>query len=529
MKIISVVLATLFGLCSGYDQVHVALGKTTDVLVVSWASYNNTGDSEVMWGLSPSSLNSNNVGDSRAFTVDANRTWYTRTAAMTGLDINTRYYYKVGAGGSYSTVYSVMNRDMTIPHKHIMFGDMGAAASFTLCDACTQGSLFCTEDICKNRTVGLVSETETADMFLHVGDFAYNLEDNNGTVGDQFFNNIEQVAARVPYMISHGNHENKPGNLAHFIERFRGQPSNAVPPTFTTLNGESTNTLYFSWDQGLVHYISFSTELWGEVGDDKVNKTSFLKWLVKDLEKANTNRDAVPWVLVHGHRPLYWSENGTNGTSPMKQDLEDIFFNYGVDFSINGHVHNYERTWPTYKGKSDQSNLNPRATIYVVTGAAGCREMHSPFKKPQPSWSAYRSNSFSYTRMMVYNSSHIHWQQVQTDPTEFPQSDYGRVIDDVWIVQDRHGPFNASEAPKKVPTSCPPPLCGEYDHFTPLLGLGDSKPTWQLVQEFRAEHGEEAWSNKLKSVLKKLQGDMWEEESLDKKERSYFTWAEGEA
>ena len=43
---------------------------------------------------------------------------------------------------------------------------------------------------------------------------------------------------------------------------------------------------------------------------------------------------------------------------------------------FNGHEHSYERSYPTYRSKSDRSNLDPTATIYVVTGAAGCAEMH---------------------------------------------------------------------------------------------------------------------------------------------------------
>ena len=43
-------------------------------------------------------------------------------------------------------------------------------------------------------------------MMLHVGDFAYDLDSGGGTVGDQFMQNIEQIAAYVPYMVSVGNH-----------------------------------------------------------------------------------------------------------------------------------------------------------------------------------------------------------------------------------------------------------------------------------------------------------------------------------
>jgi len=31
-------------------------------------------------------------------------------------------------------------------------------------------------------------------------------------------------------------------------------------------------------------------------------------------------------------------------------------FEQGVDLFLNGHEHNYERVWPTYKNKTEQSN-----------------------------------------------------------------------------------------------------------------------------------------------------------------------------
>ena len=151
--------------------------------------------------------------------------------------------------------------------------------------------------------------------------------------------------------------------------------------------------------------------------------------------------------------------------------LEPLFFEFGVDFWMNGHEHSYERSYPVYKGKSDRSNLEPKATIYVVTGAAGCAEMHEGFTRVAPSWSAFRSNTFGYSRMTVYNASHLHWQQVQTDPTLFGKDLYGRVIDDAWIVQHNHGPFSLAAAP----TGTAWPIGDEHpsrshEHWDAMLG-----------------------------------------------------------
>jgi hypothetical protein len=46
------------------------------------------------------------------------------------------------------------------------------------------------------------------DAVLHVGDFAYDMVMDDGRVGDAFMNQIQSIAAYLPYMTAVGNHEN---------------------------------------------------------------------------------------------------------------------------------------------------------------------------------------------------------------------------------------------------------------------------------------------------------------------------------
>ena len=259
-------------------------------------------------------------------------------------------------------------------------------------------------------------------------------------------------------MISHGNHEDGDVSLARFCESWRHMPANAKnQPTFKSANGEAPNNLFFSWDAGLVHYISISTEIQGGAllgygGSDLIRHQ--FEWLEADLKSVD--RAKTPWIIVNGHRSMYCSCDGDCDQEAEQQRLgpwsngtygfEDLLFKHGVDLFVNGHEHNYERMWPTYRNKTTQSNTNPNAPIYIVTGAAGCDELHEPFTRPQPPRSAFRSNTFGYSPMTVYNDTHIRWEQVQTDPMFFP-GQYGKVIDDVVIVQRRHGPFDPAKAP----------------------------------------------------------------------------------
>jgi hypothetical protein len=135
-----------------------------------------------------------------------------------------------------------------------------------------------------------------------------------------------------------------------------------------------------------VHYVAISTELYfgvtSEAAGDAGTLPKMFAWIQRDLAAANVNRKAVPWIVVHGHRSIYCSCDGDcDGPANVVKDgvkqpdgslaygLEDVLFKNGVDFFINGHEHDYERSWPVYKGQSDQSNTNPKGTIYVVTGA----------------------------------------------------------------------------------------------------------------------------------------------------------------
>lgn len=45
------------------------------------------------------------------------------------------------------------------------------------------------------------------DSVLHIGDVAYDMADENSTIGDAYMNLVEPLATRVPYMFAVGNHE----------------------------------------------------------------------------------------------------------------------------------------------------------------------------------------------------------------------------------------------------------------------------------------------------------------------------------
>ncbi|CAL1531231.1 unnamed protein product [Lymnaea stagnalis] len=125
---------------------------------------------------------------------------------------------------------------------------------------------------------------------------------------------------------------------------------------------------------------------------------------------------------------------------------EELLYRYGVDVAIWAQEHSYERLWPIYNkqvfnGSYNEPYTNPKAPVHITTGSAGCHESHDRFKKKVSEWSAFRSLDYGYTRMKVYNQTHLYMEQVSDDKD-------GAIIDRVMLIKDSHGSY--SEKPNPV-------------------------------------------------------------------------------
>lgn len=93
----------------------------------------------------------------------------------------------------------------------------------------------------------------------------------------------------------------------------------------------------------------------------------------------------------------------------------------GVDLMIWAHEHSYERMYPVYnrkvykKADGNDPYFNPRAPVHVTTGSAGCKERHDDFIRHLPSWTAFRSTDYGYSRLRAINKTHLTMEQVSDD------------------------------------------------------------------------------------------------------------------
>lgn len=380
------------------------------MMTVQWATMDTfcIAETLVRYGLSEDSLTETVGGTCYPFDIGSDQLQQSNhVASMKKLKASTTYYYQVGDGTDYSEIFHFTTAPdadtiaSVLPQKFLVYGDLGSSLSLPINSSTIM------------PWASIEVQENHFDMILHVGDFAYDFDSNNGATARVFMNEISNMSAYVPYMVDQGNHE-QAYNFAYYTEFFRNQPYNMDDRFVVTDNGAAPNNWFFSWNVGLIHFVTLSSEIYFHNIQDVARQ---YEWFQADLEAANANRSAAPWIIVNAHRGLYCSCDGDcNGAATrlragiptsdngFQYGLEKLLYEYGVDLWINGHEHNYERmydiapkeTYTYLSGVTTQTTVDPPATIYIVTGDAGNREDHEDFKYPQPDRTAFRTSAFGY-------------------------------------------------------------------------------------------------------------------------------------
>lgn len=402
------------------EQVHLSMGPVDNSMTVTWSTFNDTGISIVEYGINDFSAVENS-SDITTF-VDGGikkRKQFIHRVTLKNLKPKSKYIYHCGSDLGWSDEFWFVTLDPSPSSsaRLAVYGDMGNVNAQSL--------------------PRLQKETQQHkyDAILHVGDFAYDMDWDEGKVGDQFMNQIQPIAAYVPYMVCVGNHEGA-YNFSHYRYRF------SMP--------NSNENLFYSFTIGPVKFIGISTEVYYFLNYGVKQMIFQFEWLEKELQEANKaeSRAKYPWVVLFGHRPMYCSNNDDDDCTKFWSftrtglfgmfAIEPLMYKYGVDIAIWAHEHSYERLWPVYNftvynGSQAEPYVNPKAPVHIVTGSAGCRERVDFFNNNN-SWSAFRSSDYGYTVMDIINSTHLRFQQISDDK-------HGAVIDDFYIVKHSHGSY----------------------------------------------------------------------------------------
>jgi len=216
------------------------------------------------------------------------------------------------------------------------------------------------------------------DMLIHGGDFAYDVNTNSGKNGDEFFQSMSGITARLPYIITPGNHENF-DNAELFNYRFR----------MPNYSAKFDNNIYaFRKNNVLFFLVNFDAFLY-------LNKWTYNEIVEKAISLFETykNDRRIKWRVAINHRPIYCGWYGKKEClyAPLYfKAFEDIYLKYKVDTVLSGHEHIYERMmlfkdWALVKGvekkeiplaHSEQSGVeytNLPVPVYIVNGLSGTK------------------------------------------------------------------------------------------------------------------------------------------------------------
>jgi hypothetical protein len=203
------------------------------------------------------------------------------------------------------------------------------------------------------ETVKLV-QSLNPQLVLALGDYSY---EKTATCWLDLIKPIEQITK-----INIGNHEDKRDGLLTYVSQF------------------GLSKPFYSYDIKNIHVITMSTE---DKFDTKSEQYSFV---VNDLRDAANNPD-IKWIIVNLHYPFYVSPNTCKesdcaGNQELRDIYHPLFDKYGVDLVLQGHVHNYQRSYPlNYNPDSSAAPLatstsktdyqNPNGVIFAIVGTGG--------------------------------------------------------------------------------------------------------------------------------------------------------------
>jgi hypothetical protein len=404
-------------------QFHTAFAGTNgNGLRILWQTDTDTPTHVCKYGLSNGTLTSTATGISRTYGYS-----YTHVVTLSGLQPFTKYYYSCGdATYGFGPVYAVNTArkagDAT-PHAVAVVGDMGVRPGVPTSNS-------------------MISKISSFEWVQHVGDLGYAddaylyLGNYEQTYSD-FMNQISPLAANMAYMGLPGNHEatcNEVDPNVSCDKNLRNFSAYRNRWAFPDVESGGTDNMWYSFDYGLIHWVQIDTETdfpnAPENPGTHLNAGPFgdqLTWLKNDLTKAVANRAQVPWIIVSGHRPIFYSGGDDKD---VKSAFLSLLDNAKVDFYWCGHEHNYERYYPiTTSGTVSQKNYdNPQDIIYFVNGAGGNVEGHSKSSGNQGYIAYQNDKEYGWALFTLTNRTTLKW--------EFYSADSNTVVDSATITKN---------------------------------------------------------------------------------------------
>lgn len=329
--------------------------------------------------------------------------------------------------------------------KMVVFGDVGTGNEI-------------------QRKIGDLVIKEKPQMVAISGDIVY----NRGLVHEYdhnfypYYNTVERpFMSTVPFFVAPGNHDLETRDLNKYKDAlayyfFWNQPLNGpVMKENSALHPEliGTDSLKKEFYKNAGNKYPVMSNYSFNYGDSfwlVLDSNPYVDWTDSTLKKWVSNEllkaKEFTWKFVMFHHPGFNSSRAHYEQQQMRI-LSPLFETGKVDVVFNGHVHNYQRTFPiqfspsgtgariasasnqtrgrvipgkwTLDKKYDgKTNLKPNGPIYIVTGAGG-RELYDVDQThDKDSWQPFTTQFYAVKHSFTsisFNTSRLTIKQINID------------------------------------------------------------------------------------------------------------------
>lgn len=317
--------------------------------------------------------------------------YYQHEATLTGLAAASSYNYRpyvAGLAAAPQATFRTAPAVGTGSISFVAFGDSGIGSA-------------------EQRQIGALIGAENVDLTLHAGDIVYGTSTTTGDASyvtyQSWFFDIYPWLSHLPFAPTEGNHDSRSSNgdgLA-YLDLFSLPVNGTYPERF------------YSFDEGPVHFVVLDTEY---AFQDTTRRAAQLSWLETDL--AATRQ---PWKIALYHRSPYSSGTEHGSDLTVREAFGPLFERYGVDLSLSGHDHDYERTVPI----RESTTATDHAVTYIVTGGGGA----GLYQVGTNSWTAYSASRYEYVRGKA-DACTLTLEAVGIDGTVFDRSSLSKCTTD---------------------------------------------------------------------------------------------------
>lgn len=360
------------------DRYPIIQSPNETSAIIAWNT-STAGVGTVQWGTVSGQL-TNTLTESASTKV--------HSLSVTGLQPNTKYYYKASSGSFTSSeeYFYTAKPDSVRQLDFVVYGDCGFNSS-------------------QQDGISSAMAAQNHDFGLVVGDVdQYTGNDYDGN----YFSHYVNILKHTCHFTAIGNHDILTNN------------TNYTDAFILPHNNPANSELYYSFTWGNAKFIAIDGNI------DYTSGSAQYTWLESEL-KCNDRE----WTFVYFHQPPWTNDWDASyyipftpffqyqGNTDMRTSIVPLFEQYGVDFVLNGHAHDYQSG--SYHG-----------VHYNITGGGGASSFDSHTNSNSPNIS-YEKGTNNYMKFSI-NGDVLHYNTYDLN---------GAIIDSVTVTKT-FTPYNAN-------------------------------------------------------------------------------------